>query len=52
MVIADLYMGILSFFFFCWKFSHAAAVSDLTKPADITITDDIKDDYQYEEVTS
>ncbi|RLV92204.1 hypothetical protein DV515_00013867, partial [Chloebia gouldiae] len=34
-----------------WNSSHAPAAPDLTKPADITITDDSKDDYQYEEVS-
>ncbi|OWK53471.1 Sperm-associated antigen 16 protein [Lonchura striata] len=36
----------------CWNSSHAQAAPDLTKPADITITDDSKDDYQYEEVSA
>ncbi|XP_064289665.1 sperm-associated antigen 16 protein isoform X2 [Passer domesticus] len=35
-----------------WNSSHAPAVLDLTKPAEMTITDDIKDDYQYEEVSA
>ncbi|XP_068052657.1 von Willebrand factor C domain-containing protein 2-like isoform X7 [Anomalospiza imberbis] len=35
-----------------WNSSHAPAVPDLTKPADITITDDSKDDSQYEEVSA
>ncbi|PKU33361.1 sperm-associated antigen 16 hypothetical protein [Limosa lapponica baueri] len=34
----------------CWYSSHSSAVSDLTKSAEFTITDDSKDDYQYEEV--
>lgn len=38
-------------FFSSWNSSHAPAILDLTKPAEITITDDAKDDYQYEEVT-
>ncbi|KAM6131648.1 sperm-associated antigen 16 protein [Phoenicopterus ruber ruber] len=33
-----------------WNLVHASAVSDLTKSAEFTITDDSKDDYQYEEV--
>lgn len=50
-MIADLEMVILGFFFLSWNSSHAPAVSDLTKPADISITEDPKYDYQYEEVT-
>lgn len=43
--------GYFMIFFSSWNSSHAPAVSDLTKPADITITDDTKDDHLYEEVT-
>lgn len=40
----------LWYVFLTWNSSHASAVSDLTKSAEFTITDDSKDDYQYEEV--
>ncbi|XP_010017097.1 PREDICTED: sperm-associated antigen 16 protein-like, partial [Nestor notabilis] len=33
-----------------WNSPHASAVSDLTRAAEFTITDDSKDDHQYEEV--
>lgn len=40
------------FFYGFWNSNRscAPAVSDLTKPAEITIKDYCKDDYQYEEV--
>ncbi|XP_057245781.1 sperm-associated antigen 16 protein [Malurus melanocephalus] len=38
-------------FFLSWSSPRAPAVSDLTKPAEITITEDFKDDYRYEEVS-
>uniref|UniRef100_A0A8D0ESM2 Uncharacterized protein n=1 Tax=Strix occidentalis caurina TaxID=311401 RepID=A0A8D0ESM2_STROC len=33
-----------------WNSSQTSAVSDLTKSAEFTITDETEDDYQYEEV--
>uniref|UniRef100_A0A8C0BF92 Uncharacterized protein n=1 Tax=Buteo japonicus TaxID=224669 RepID=A0A8C0BF92_9AVES len=36
--------------FLSWNSSLASAVSDLTKSAELTIMDDSKDDYQYEEI--
>ncbi|KAM6332821.1 sperm-associated antigen 16 protein [Podargus strigoides] len=35
---------------FLWDSSHESAVSDLTKAAEVTVTDNSKDDYQNEEV--
>lgn len=40
----------LWYLFLSWNSSHTSAVSDLTKSAELTMMDDSKDDYQYEEV--
>ncbi|KAM9284218.1 LOW QUALITY PROTEIN: sperm-associated antigen 16 protein [Cariama cristata] len=42
--------GYFDNFFLSWNSSRASAVSDLTKSAEFTVTDDSKDDYHYEEV--